>query len=149
MRRALLLVPVFLALLAADEPRDAAVKKELKRLQGTWVLVAYEKDGKKTPAEDLKDIRVLIKGNRYFVQTGGQISEQGTFKVYPGRKPKAMDSMPTEGPRKGETVLSIYELEGDRYRECQAAPGKERPTLFSAKQGTGQTLMILKRQKTE
>jgi hypothetical protein len=38
----------------------------------------------------------------------------------------------------------IYELNGDTLKSCVASPGKERPTEFSAKAGSGHTLRVFK-----
>lgn len=38
---------------------------ELAKFQGTWQLISAETDGKKAPAERVKKIRVVIKGDRH------------------------------------------------------------------------------------
>ena len=53
----------------------------------------------------------------------------------------------TEGPTKGQTHLGIYELDGDTVKFCFAAPGKERPTDFTAKASSGRTASVWKRDK--
>ena len=68
-RYALLMMAAGLGL-AADTPKDAAVKKELEQLQGTWQLVSAETDGKKAPEEQVKKIRVVIKGSKHSVYFG-------------------------------------------------------------------------------
>ena len=54
----------------------------------------------------------------------------------------AVDYAMTEGPTKGKTHLGIYELDGDMVKFCFAAPGEDRPTKFTAKEGSGRTLSI-------
>jgi len=50
-----------------------------------------------------------------------------------------------EGATKGKTQLGIYELDGDKVKFCFAAPGKDRPTEFTADAGSLQTLSVWKR----
>ena len=44
-------------------------------------------------------------------------------------------------------VLGTYELDGDKFKLCVAAPGKDRPTEFTSKEGSGQTLSTWEREK--
>ena len=58
--------------------------------------------------------------------------------------------MPPKPPRektKGKTTLSIYEIEGDTLKICSVEPGKDRPTEFSSKPGSGHFLRVFKREK--
>jgi hypothetical protein len=50
---------------AADEGQPA--KEELPRFQGTWQLVYAETDGKTTPGERVRSVRVEVKGNSHSV----------------------------------------------------------------------------------
>jgi len=69
------------------------------------------------------------------------------FKIDPIKKPKTIDYTVTDGPEKGKTVLGIYELDGDTVKFCFSAPDKERPSEFTAKEGSGRTLSLWKRNK--
>ena len=54
---------------AADSPRnDEAAKKDLAKLQGTWIVVALENNGKAMPATALKEARFVVKDDRYTMQ---------------------------------------------------------------------------------
>ena len=55
--------------------------------------------------------------------------------------------MMTEGPTKGKTQLGIYEFDGDTVRFCFGSPGKDRPSEFAAKEGSGNTLSVWRRDK--
>src|ERR1041385_2688810 len=85
MRRSLMLVVVGL-LLGADKPKD-----ETKDLDGTWVMVSGEEEGKKLSDETGKKARLVIKGNEHTVRVGSDILK-GTHKVDPGKKPKTIDA---------------------------------------------------------
>jgi uncharacterized protein (TIGR03067 family) len=142
--RGLLLVAVGL-LLAADDAKDE-VKKELARFEGTWKWVVLEAEKTKLSEEELKHPRLKIMGDKFTVtEESGTFS--GTFKVDPSKKPKTIDVTVTDGQDKGKTYLGIYELEGDTYKVCVDPEGKNRPTEFAIKPGSGHVLEVLKREK--
>ena len=132
-------------LIGAAGPNEA--KKELQTFQGTWVLVSAERDGKKQ-AEG-KGIKLQIMGNKYSLtqESSAVIGHKGTFSLDPAKNPKATDVTVTEGPDKGKTFLGIYELSSDDYKVCFAPAGKDRPTEFSSKPGSGNILQVWKREK--
>src|SRR5262249_26158393 len=51
-------------LVAADTPKDGAVKKEADMLQGTWRVASAERDGMPAPEDEIKKITVSIKGDK-------------------------------------------------------------------------------------
>lgn len=145
--RLLLVSLVFGLVGAVATAKDDAARDEMKKLEGTWTIVSFERDGTKAQDDVFKDMKIIVKGDHYTVKRGNDVVDEGTFVVRPDKNPKEMDTMPTSGEHKGETLKSIYELNGDTFRECQADPGKDRPKEFSAKAGTGYTLSVMKRQK--
>ena len=74
-------------------------------------------------------------------------SLNGSFKLDPTKKPKTIDYTFTGGPTKGQVQLGIYELDGERVKFCFAAPGKDRPTEFTTKEGSARTLSVWKREQ--
>jgi hypothetical protein len=44
-------------------------------------------------------------------------------------------------------VQGIYEVEGDTFKLCYAAPGEARPKEFATKAATGLTLAVWKKAK--
>ena len=133
--------------LAATGAQDEAVKKDLEALAGTWVPVSVEIDGRKD--EELKGVAVTYEASgKISVRRGDKVIGEGTFKIDPGRKPKAIDYKQTsEGEDKGKTALGIYEVEGDRLKLCTVPEGKKRPAEFSSKPGSGHYFRIYKREK--
>jgi uncharacterized protein (TIGR03067 family) len=127
-------------LLAAD------AKDDLKKLEGTWTMVSGEKDGKKFSADVVKGAKLVFKGDTHDVKVGDDIFK-GTHKLDPSKKPAAIDAMDTEGAFKGKTTLGIYDLEGDTFKVCFSAPGKDRPKEFSTTAGTGHILHVWKKEK--
>jgi uncharacterized protein (TIGR03067 family) len=119
-------------LLAADAPKEE-VSKDLDKLQGTWV----GSDG---------TMKLVIKGNKYTFTSAGD-NEEGTLKADASKKPAALDIHISKGPQEGKTQLAVYQLEGDTLKICYAEPDKERPTELAAKDGSGQGMLVLKREK--
>ena len=144
MRSSVFALGVVCLLIAAD-PTDSD-KKELEKFKGTWRWIFLESEGVKVPEDQFKNSRLVIDGDRFTSQEA-DVTYRGTFKVSPGSKPKAIDVVFTEGPEKGKSFKGIYELEGDVYKVCLGMPGRERPTQFVSKPGSGHVLEILRRQK--
>jgi uncharacterized protein (TIGR03067 family) len=71
----------------------------------------------------------------------------GIFLIDPSRTPKAIDSTPSSGTRKGETWLGIYEIDGDLYKASFAPPGKPRPSRFVSEPGSGHLHSVWRRGK--
>jgi uncharacterized protein (TIGR03067 family) len=145
MRRNVLVVLAVGLLIAANQ--DDAVKKELDKLRGTWTYESFEQEGQRMTREQLKDLAITFTGDKYNVKQGDKIIQAGIQKVDPAKKPKTLDIAITEGDGKGETLLGIYELEGDTLKYCLAASGKERPADFKAAAGSGRFAGVLKREK--
>ena len=146
MRKSVLFVVVAGLLVAADQPKEEAVKKELDRFKGTWKIVSLEMNGQKTPAEGFEKARLILKGDQ-FKMTMGEESFRGTFQVDPTQKPKTIEVTFTEGPDKGKTCQGIYELKGDTYKVCIGMPGNERPKEFATKKDSGHVLEVFERVK--
>ena len=123
-------------------------------LQGTWLLASVEVNKEAIPLEKLKDGNVVlvgtlvIKGDSYTFHIGKNRLEI-TFKVDPGKQPRAIDLTVIEGPQKGQTYHGIYKLVRDTYTICRnVEPGKERPTEFVTKPNSGLMLVVWKRDKS-
>ncbi len=110
-------------------------------------MVSGEANGQAMPKEMVKGGKRIAKEGETTILIGGQVYFKAKFSTDPAKKPKAIDYTMTEGPTKGKTHLGIYELDGDTVTFCFAAPGKERPTEFTAKEGSQRTLSVWKRDK--
>jgi uncharacterized protein (TIGR03067 family) len=126
---------------------EDAVKKETALLEGAWSMVSGEADGQAMPAELVKTGKRIAADGETTISIGGQVYFKAKFSADPAKKPKAIDYTMTEGPTKGKTQLGIYELDGDTVKFCFAAPGKDRPTEFTAPAGSQRTLSVWKRDK--
>jgi len=121
-------------------------KTDLDKLQGTWVRASVERDGKPAAAEELKNSRLTLKGDKYTLDDGKE-KRTGTFKLDESKTPKTLDIISDAGPNKGKTLKAIYKIEDDTFTYCVAPPDKDRPTEFSGKEGSGHTLLVNKREK--
>lgn len=115
-------------------------------IEGTWLPSTAELAGKAFPDEVRKSIKLVVKGDKYTVTVGMQL-DQGTVKLNPSAKPKALDITGTDGPNKGRTILAIYERDGDTLRVCYDLSGTARPTEFKSREGTQLFLVTYKREK--
>jgi len=149
MRLCLLFAATAGLLVAADAKEDEG-QKELKRFEGTWVLVSGEKDGQKIADEHVKKSKIVWKGKEVSLDTPHQSKEtiKGTTTIDPTRKPREMDWVRSSGPDAGKTMHAIYEFMGDdQYRICFAPGEKERPKEFATRPGSGHILHVWKRVK--
>ena len=146
--RMTLLMLLTASLLSAADARTDASKKDLEALQGDWVMVSCERDGIKMSAEEVKTYRRTVQKNKYTVVIAGEDGVQklnGTITLDPTKTPKTIDAVRTEGPSKGKAMRGIYAFAGDKQNVCFAPVGKERPTDFISKAGTGHVLTVWKR----
>ena len=138
----LLIIVCSVAVSGGAEP----VKYENKKLDGTWVVESVLRDPREKDREEGKGIRCVIEGTKVVAKLPGEDNPAGTLiiKIDPTKKLKTMDIRP-EGEK--DTILAIYEQEGDTLKVCISPVGKERPTEFASKPGTGHALVVLKREK--
>jgi uncharacterized protein (TIGR03067 family) len=140
------LVIAVLALVGAAGAQDA-LKKEMAQLEGEWSMVSGQANGAAMPEATVNSGKRVATDGETTITFGGQVYFKAKFSVDPTKKPKAIDYTMTEGPTKGRTHLGIYELDGDTVRFCFAAPGADRPTDFTAEEGSRRTLSVWKREK--
>jgi uncharacterized protein (TIGR03067 family) len=133
-------------LLPGADAKEDAVKKELEKFRGTWVMTAVELDGEEPAEQDVtSDARRewIIRGNNY---TDGQVGamypkREGFLRIDPGKKPKAIDLSSTADFKPGETTYAIYELKGDTLITCYLSKEnmkpEERPERFKTAPKSG------------
>lgn len=120
-----------------------AAEGDAKMIEGTWIPMSAELGGQKLPESMLKDAKLVLTDGNYTYQI-----DQGTYKLIPAEKPRAMDITGTKGPNHGKTFLAIYELSGDTLKICYDLEGKTRPNEFTTKAGTKQFLVYYQRAKS-
>lgn len=142
---ALLLQGMALAMPARGEPAADKGKEETKKLQGTWKVLAIERDEEKSDKSG-DDIKLIFTANNLTAKTPNG-DHKGTFKIDAAATPKTIDVMLTDGPDADKSVVGIYELKGNDLKICFAKPGEQdRPKEYVTKNGTGIMVLTLKRE---
>jgi uncharacterized protein (TIGR03067 family) len=128
---------LFLAAAAiAAEDKDAAVKQEMKKLQGDWKALKSEDDGRAATGGD----PIIVEGDTLSLVIRDRITFVGKIKVDPTADPKTIDWEYTEGPGGvvGKVQRGIYRWDGDKLEVCWNPVGtKERPKKFTTKPSAG------------
>jgi len=146
-RNTLLIGLAALAISFVWAEENQAVKQDLAKLQGEWTMVSGSADGQPMPDDMLKQMKRVCKGDETTTTMGGQLFIKAKITLDPSKTPKTIDYVMLDGFTKGKTQLGIYEVDGDTFKSCFAAPGAERPTDFTSKPGDRRTLSVWKRQK--
>src|SRR5262249_5644929 len=125
---------------AADDKDDDA-----KAIQGTWVVDpdVYKDVKDKEVVQQMKAVRVVIKGNSFSFKHPPGNQEKGSFRLDPSKKPKQIDLL---GDMGNVQAQGIYELEKDHLKLCWDREFKAhgRPTKFAhAKEGNDPFLLVL------
>ena len=138
-------------MIGANAASDEAVKNEQDKLEGTWVAVSREVNGKQASAEEIEASKAKLefKGDKSTIRVDDKVVSEATFKLDPTKKPKAFDLTVTKGQNEGKKSLAIYELEGDTLKVCWTlfAVERARPTEFATKADSGLLLIVYKREK--
>jgi uncharacterized protein (TIGR03067 family) len=144
-------LPFLLLVLAlatgAEGPNEDAAAKDLKRMEGDWVVVSMEVDGMKIPGDDAMAYFRSVKGDQYTVSRYRKVVGKGTIKLDATKKPRAIDALPAGAGGEGKKLLGIYAFDGNKLKLCFARPGSDRPTEFASKEGSGHNLTVWQREK--
>src|SRR5579883_583076 len=129
-------------------PSKDAAKKELAKLEGTWVVVKMEANGKTLLEKGKPAPKMVVKGGK--VAGDAQGAPQGAMELSKildwSKKPKTV-TLPLEGAIK---FYGIYEVNGDELRVCgdgvetttEKNPEGRRPKKFDSNLGL---LIVFKR----
>ena len=119
-------------------------KKDLKKMQGSWRVVSWQMADEKKAADEVKKMKVTVKGNTLIYETGEERKKgegEGTIKLDP--KTKAFDWNRTD---LGATMLAIYELKGDNLKIGFGNDGLIRPKRMVMGKEDVVWLLVLKRE---
>src|SRR5262245_9721120 len=115
---------------------------------GDWVAVNAQKDGDTvTFAPGL--FRFTFAADGRWVQSPGRAETIGRYEMDATASPAAIDLFPPPTKPADRTApgLGIFRASGDKLEICVRSGPGERPTVFAAGDGSGATLMTLKRVK--
>jgi uncharacterized protein (TIGR03067 family) len=137
----------FVLLISASFLGAQDKKPEMAQLEGEWAMVSGEANGTPMPSAIVATGRRVAKDGETTISMGGKMYFKAKFSIDSTKKPKTIDYDMTEGLTKGKKQLGIYELDGNTVKFCFGAPGKDRPTEFTSKEGSLNTLSVWKRGK--
>jgi uncharacterized protein (TIGR03067 family) len=92
------------------------------KLDGTYLIVAIESEGKTTPSEEIekaseKAKTIRIEGDKFIANKGGK-DDVLMFKTDPSKQPKHIDFTDNKPSGRTEILYGIYRLEGDTLTVC-------------------------------
>jgi RNA polymerase sigma factor (sigma-70 family) len=131
------------------QQKEAPAKKDLEKLQGTWIAaVGGEFRGKTaTEQENIRaGHRLVISGDKFAWFTALQVEPlmKGTVRIDETKRPKTMD-MEFERESNRAVGKCIYELDGDTLKICYGEP--DRPTEFKTNPDSDNKLYVWKLEK--
>jgi uncharacterized protein (TIGR03067 family) len=147
MKRLTFLLLVLALGMGAEGAKEEDAEKDLKKMQGDWVVVSMEVDGMRIPDDDAQALFRTVKEDKYTVFRYRKLAGKGTIKLDATKKPRAIDALPDGAAGKGKPILGIYEFDGEKLKLCFAPPGMPRPTEFQSKEDSGHTLTIWQPEK--
>src|SRR5437879_10648614 len=119
---------------------------DIKKLQGTWNVVALEVEGQRMDAVIFTCSKIVIKGDKFTTISMGATYE-GKVTVDAEKSPKNFDLKFSKGTEKGNTSYGIYKLDKDTWKICLTITAKNRPKKFATAPGSGLGLETLHREK--
>src|SRR5262249_51217416 len=115
-----------------SEPAGPAEERVIDNLRGTWQVVSFTTAGEKGSEEEARKYKITFSDGSFSVTKDGTVIQEGTYKVDPSGKPKAVDVAWTKGKGfESKSALGIYEVKEDELRICFGAPAAERPAEVS------------------
>ena len=109
-----------------------AFDKALKESEGTWKVVSREAYGRSWTKEELKDQRLVSKGNKWTFYNGEEVRARGTRSVVSVKDGVRKTVIKTES---GRTFKNIAKMKGDTLTTCRVRADSDFPKTFSSKNG--------------
>ncbi len=134
---------------AAEESKEDLAKRDLKKLEGTWMVVTAELYGNAIGRPEDKSA-LVIDGNKAIWMIRDEGGQTADIKLDASKTPKTIDFAITRGSDFRKTQLCIYELDGETLKICYGTPGDDkRPSEFTSKkkEGMGMSFAVYKRFK--
>ncbi|MSR54290.1 MAG: TIGR03067 domain-containing protein [Gemmataceae bacterium] len=143
---------VLLLVVVGVSADDAASKKMLKELEGSYKAVSMSKGGEPAPDEFLKAISFSVKGDTFtvtFKKADANEDKAATVVIDSSKKPVSIDLTPKDGPEAGKPMLGIIKVEKDSITLCWTDRGEktERPKEFTSTKENKQFLIVMKKSK--
>lgn len=120
----------------ANWPKLAKHVETLRSLEGTWHFRSLETDGHEVSPSMLSSARILIDGDRFRSEMPGSVYD-GSFLIDVEPRVSTIDINFAEGPEAGNMNYGIFRLSGDSLEICLDINGKQRPSTFGTRPGSG------------
>ena len=124
----------------ADSLKEQLTLKHLHTLQGTWEFVS-----------GTRQARLIITGTQFQITFTNGDQYQGTFKLDPMSRPKAIDLVIEDGPErhKGKESKGIYLLDNDHLMLFPGVPGSgDRLEAFPEPEDRTHLRLVFRKNKT-
>ena len=129
----------------AQEAKTEAAK-DLKKLQGDWIIAAMEVNGADVAPARLAGTVLSIKDDRYIVK---RKDDTTTCKITldPAKDPKEIDMLFLDGANKDRTLQGIYKIvDAENFQMVRGlAPEQDRPRDFATWPDTNYFVVTWKR----
>ncbi|MEI8020456.1 MAG: TIGR03067 domain-containing protein [Schlesneria sp.] len=136
-------------LVTFEREKEDIIKRDLRRIEGTWTVVALETNGNKAGDDDARKLKVVIGADgSWSLNVDGREVAQGTSSIDPTKTPKIIDFKTVVGEDAGKQSLGIYEVGETSMKFCVATSGKERPGDFASLPGSDVLFLTLEREET-
>jgi uncharacterized protein (TIGR03067 family) len=130
--------------LAADDPK----KDDADSLKGKWSAVSMSMGGQAPPEDFVKAFRFTFDDKTYTNIIGGDVVEEGGYKIDASKSPKTIDFDIKKGQDDGKKQLAIYKLEGDKLTIVASKAGSDqRPKAFKIEPGSELLELVLEKTK--
>ena len=135
-----------LCLVFAQPANQEKAKKDLERMQGTWIMHALEVDGKDVGEKRVQDSFLIVKKDVYVTKVKDK--EQPGFRIVldPSKEPKTIDMIKAMPGGAEEVYKGIYTFENDTLKICRGLTAQqERPQQFATWPNTSVFLVTWKK----
>jgi RNA polymerase sigma-70 factor (ECF subfamily) len=121
--------------------------EDAKALQGAWLAVEAEFDGRKVTSDEVTDLRLVFHGEEIALGAadGKGRTRKLNFTLDPAKSPKEINLTSLDGQEKDKSTPGIYSLEKGQLRLCYFRDGTARPKDFKTSQGDGKLVLVLER----
>lgn len=134
--------------LYGQDPKEEAMQKDRKLIQGTWKVTRLVDSGKVAHDHDLQKV-VVINGDdgSWMLVADGKEIAKGPSTFDPTGKPKTLDFHLVKDDGGKEFFLGIYELGATQRKMCFKHKAKGRPKGFESTKEGGEILVEFERDK--
>jgi uncharacterized protein (TIGR03067 family) len=136
---------IMLLVFLAPDTDDAAMRREIGRLEGTWKVAAAEFRGKKMDRPPFE--RVVFAAGKGDNAAGMKGARVFRYQIDPGKSPKVIEGTGVGDGAKRQGIVGIYEVGEDTLKLCIVRGGKKAPAEFKTGPDDEAMVLELKRDK--